>query len=243
MIVERILAKSAGIFFRIYHHPFNQQLSQGTLPRDTFIIFLKQDAAYLRGFSVALKEIAKRFDDRRLAQQFKWFSEEMVDSEKKLQSRYLSPRSLSFYTKQHPPTPIIPVISNYTAYQLNMAKYAPIEEAVSCLASCYWIYQKMGETMSLDNHDSNPYQAWIKSYSGKQFSTATHLMMNTLQEIGMPITCHQLQKNMIHSFYQSAQYELMFYDAILPQIKKLPNDPLRGTKIKEPLVLITSTLR
>ncbi len=221
MIIERILARSAGIFSEIYHHPFNQQLVNGTLSREKFMVFLKQDAEYLREFSVALTLISKRFDDRRLAQQFRWFSKDMINSEKKLQSRYFfeSPAP-TFFLKQHPVTPKIPVIANYTAYQCHMAKHAPIEEALSSLASCYWIYQKMGEKMNTQRHHTNPYQDWIKSYSGKQFSTATQLMMETLDDMGRSITCNHSQEKMILAFYQSAQYELMFYDAILPRPNK-----------------------
>ena len=238
MIIERILSRSAGIFSQIYHHPFNQQLYKGTLPREQFITFLKQDAEYLCGFSNALKQLSNRFDDRQLAQQFKWFSENMIESERKLQSRYLSnsPRP-TFFSKQPSKTPQMPVIVNYTAYQLHMAQHAPIEEAISCLASCYWIYQKMGEKMNLVNHDTNPYQSWIKSYSSKQFTTATQLMIEALDNMGSPIACHLSQEKIIRSFYQSAQYELLFYDAILPR----PN--AMDLKIKEPPVLIKGSLR
>ena len=150
MIVEQILARSAGIFSRIYNHPFNQQLCQGTLAQEKFIAFLRQDAKYLRTFSIALRQLSHRFDDRRLADQFKWFSKEMIQSERNLQSKYLyDPHNIFFSNKSHI-IPKIPVIAHYTTYQLNMVRTAPIEEAISSLASCYLIYQKLLELVLLE---------------------------------------------------------------------------------------------
>ena len=89
----------------------------------------------------------------------------------------------------------------------------------------------MGEKMNLVNHDTNPYQSWIKSYSSKQFTTATQLMIEALDNMGSPIACHLSQEKIIRS------YELLFYDAILPR----PN--AMDLKIKEPPVLIKGSLR
>ena len=245
MIIERILARSAGVIREIQRHPFNQQLYQGTLPRDKFISFLKQDAEYLRGFSHALDLLSRRFDNNRLlAQRCRWFSTEMIDSEKKLQSRYLyESGSPTFFSTPYRVTPKIPAIQYYTTYQAQMAQHAPIEEAVSCLSSCYWIYHQLGQQMKIDNLDTNPYQRWITSYSSKQFTIATQLMIETLHDLGSPITCEKSQEKMIVSFYQSAQYELMFYDAILPRVNPQGAVMPMDLKIYETPVLIKGTLR
>lgn len=244
MIIERILARSAGLFREINHHPFNQQLYQGTLPRETFIRFLRQDAEYLRGFSNALALLSRRFEDRQLAQRFRWFSNEMVDSERKLQSRYLIDSGYpSFFSPRYQITPQIPVIQHYTTYQAQMAQHAPVEEAVSCLSSCYWIYHQLGQQMTTDNLSTNPYQQWIRSYSGKQFTIATQVMIETLHDLAKSITCETSKERIIASFYHSAQYELMFYDAILPRVNPLDGNLPMDLKIKETAVLIKGTLR
>ena len=62
-------------------------------------------------------------------------------------------------------------------------------------------------------------------------------MIEALDNMGSPIACHLSQEKIIRSFYQSAQYELLFYDAILPR----PN--AMDLKIKEPPVLIKGSLR
>ena len=40
MFVNRLMSRSATVLSKLYTHPFNQQLSNGTLPRETFKFYL-----------------------------------------------------------------------------------------------------------------------------------------------------------------------------------------------------------
>jgi len=42
------------IYQAIIQHPFNEELAQGTLPREKFAFYMQQDALYLADFARAL---------------------------------------------------------------------------------------------------------------------------------------------------------------------------------------------
>ncbi|WP_083852111.1 thiaminase II/PqqC family protein [Legionella tunisiensis] len=50
MVFSRILHRCSTFFPKIYHHPFNQTLYDGSLSRKTFRVYLEQDDLYLRDF-------------------------------------------------------------------------------------------------------------------------------------------------------------------------------------------------
>ena len=221
MIFARMLDKSNKILSKIYAHPFNQQLYEGTLSREAFEFYLKQDAIYLRNLSEAFGYTANRFNDRRYAQQFRSFSEEMVEAELNLNARYL--RTIQpgtfFSRRQSLPTNKIPVISLYTDHLLSMAKSAPIAASVASYIPCFWIYNRLGETMNARCHEKNPYGPWMKSYSGARFTASTQLIVQTINELSSTISCPELQEQVCLSFVQSAKFELMFFDAALASQK------------------------
>ena len=71
-------------------------------------------------------------------------------------------------------------------------------------------------------HENNPYGSWMKSYSSKQFTTCTQLIIETLNELTETIVCPNVQEQICLSFFHSAKFELMFFDAAL-QIKNQAN--------------------
>ncbi len=192
---------------KIYEHPFNRELYQGTLPKETFRFYLEQDALYLRGFSKALMLTSSRLTATRHAEQFKLFSEEALDTERNLHTKYLGNTRSSglFYIRKTP----IKAISDYTQHLLNTAKNFPIEEAVASLIPCFWIYSDLGKKMSTYKIETNPYRSWILSYSNIQFTKAAEAIIQIADELGdTPIK----QNKMISAFIKSTEYEILFWD-------------------------------
>ena len=70
MIFKKMTSATNSIMDKIHNHPFNKELSAGSLPKEKFIYYLAQDALYLLDFSKALALTAARLSNNDQAQQF-----------------------------------------------------------------------------------------------------------------------------------------------------------------------------
>ena len=212
MRFTQLLEKSAHILRQIPSHAVNIQLYQGTLPQKAFRFYVEQDELYLRDFGFVLKKTANRFTNLHYKEQFTQFSENTIETERKLLKKYLGP-PLSFFnsdkTRQK-----IPVISAYTEHLSQTAQNASLEEAVASLIPCFWIYNELGKQMNSDCSPNNPYRAWIASYSSNQFSSSTQTIIEISNELNGVISCPLQQEKINQAFLKSAEFELQFFDAI-----------------------------
>ena len=217
MFIKQVIARNTAIFSRIYNHPFNQQLKAGTLPRDVFNFYLEQDALYLRDFSIALKQLSKRFTDRSYAAQFRYFADDMIAAELDIHLKYLGQNNSNtfFSAAKRRHLQKIPVISNYTNHLLYATENAPIAEAVLSCLPCFLIYKELGVQMNAYNQQNNPYYPWIASYSSKQFVTSTQRMVQTADELAAMVTGPAQRASLNKTFLQSIQFERLFFDAAL----------------------------
>ncbi len=218
-LFERMLARSTPLLHQFSKHPFHIELCiKRTLPRSTFETFAEQDAHYLASFAKVLCRISERFTDRRHAQQFKRLSEEIIQAEMNLYSRYLKkPHAFSFFSlNSSPPVREFPIIQQYTQYLLTTANTGSIEEAVASCVACFWIYNKeLGKHTRSTNHQNNYYAPWIASYSSKKFTHATEGIVQTMQEMAQQVRCPLLEKKIIEAFHRSVKYEWQFYNEVM----------------------------
>ena len=220
----RMLNRCAYIFPEIYKHPFNKQLYNGSLPTTTFREYLKQDKLYLGDFSEALLLVSNRFTyDDYYALQFKSLSEYILGTERKFHIKYLGEEQPNvFFQGDKPVRKKIPVIEHYTQHILDTAINASKEEAVASLIPCFWIYCELGKQMDVSAcPSSHPYRNWMASYSSERFTSATKSITQTIQELTTGISCPIHEEKIIASFLKSAEFELMFFDAIYHEQKKL----------------------
>ncbi|MFZ0219701.1 MAG: TenA family protein [Candidatus Aquirickettsiella sp.] len=194
----------ADIMPKLYQHPFNQELTQGTLPIETFIFYLSQDALYLVDFSKALALTATRLPHDRQSELFIQFAINALKAERDLHTNILKKYVTTTTHKQSP------FCFMYTNYLLRMASTAPVEEAVASLLPCFWIYQQVGQRAFAKKIPNNPYQAWIDLYSSSEFNHSVDLMITTVNELAAhaSILCKQ---NMLRAFRSATLCEWQFW--------------------------------
>ena len=211
----RALARSSGVLAKIYTHPFNQQLANGSLSGGLFKLYVEQDSLYLREFATSLTVIANRCSNPIYKQQFTQLSIDMVASELNWHRKHLDSRAgVGFFS----PTVIlpkkIPIIAAYTQHLHYTTTTAPLEVAIASCIPCFWIYSELGKQMNSRCQQNNPYYNWISSYSSQRFLSSTQAIVQTLEELA-PNLQLPLQEQIISSFYKSAEFELRFFDAAL----------------------------
>jgi thiaminase/transcriptional activator TenA len=198
----------ADLMPKIYQHPFNQELAQGTLPIEKFIFYLSQDALYLVDFSKALALTATRLPDNEQSELFIQLTIRSLNAERDLHIKLLKEHPKS----QHKIAQQNPLFFMYTQYLLRMASTATVEESVASLLPCFWIYQQVGQRANAKKISNNPYQEWINLYSSPEFNDSVDLVITTLNKLAAQASIHCKQK-MLRAFRLATLCEWQFWQA------------------------------
>ncbi|PID63583.1 MAG: thiaminase II [Gammaproteobacteria bacterium] len=150
------------------NHAFVQQLGDGTLPKASFLHYLKQDYLFLiqftRAFSLAVYK-SDTFEQMRAGQAG---INAMLDTEINLHIDYCKTWGISEADIHNTPESAATVA--YTRYVLDAGMTGTLAELYAALAPCMLGYAEIGKALSqLPTVADNPYQAWIDLYSGEAF--------------------------------------------------------------------------
>lgn len=200
---EYLWQSIAPIYQQVLQHPFNVELMEGTLDRERFIFYLRQDAYYLISFSRALAFIAGKATSSKIVHQFLNFSIGALIAERELHSSFLGKHDDGF-------EPSLSCIA-YTHYLISIAASASIEEAIAAVLPCFWIYKEVGRYASEHSTQANPYIKWIETYSCQKFSDATTQAISLLDEMATGCSREALER-MRMAFEYSALFEWHFWN-------------------------------
>lgn len=199
--------KAEPVFRAIITMPFIQELISGTLETEKFKFYIAQDSCYLEHFARALAMIAARSNETEQVLDFIRFAEGAIVVENALHNNYLKEFDI---TKN---TPQSLSCHHYTSYLLKEAALAQVEVAMASILPCFWIYKKVGDYIyQHQNHENNPYQTWIDTYSGKEFDLLVDKAIGICDEAANSCTAIQ-QGKMTAAFLKSCQLEWLFWDS------------------------------
>ena len=194
----------------VYDHtlelPFVKSLAAGTLPKEKFLFYLRQDTLYLRRYFRVLANIASRLDNVAHADAFIRFAADGIAVEKALHGQYLGGVS---------PTDdeMSPTCALYTSTLLSQA-LEPVEVEAAAVLPCFWIYQKVGEHIlaTANVTDSNPYKDWITTYADETFAASTRLAIEICDSLAAQASA-AVRDRMTGIFRQCARLEWMFWES------------------------------
>lgn len=209
MIFQQMTHAVSAILHKIQHQPFNQELSQGILPKEKFHFYLAQDALYLADFSRALALTAARLHGHHQHSVMQ-FALGAMNAERDLHHSYLKEQPALLKVEQSP------ICFMYTNYLLKMASLASVEEAFASLLPCFWVYREVGSAMAKSHTQDNPYWQWIELYSGEQFDLSVTSAIAIANELG-DAASDLIKEKMIHAFMQSTKFEWLFWDGAYHQ--------------------------
>ena len=181
------------------HHPFVEQLAEGTLAKGAFQHYLKQDYLYLLQYARTLGLAAYK------AQSFQEIEQAQKDlaitlQEVKLHIQYCKEwgidESSLLQTKES-----MACIA-YTRFVLDCGINGRLADLYAAVAPCSIGYahigtrikaQQLSQGITTEN-SQNPYQAWIDTYASQDFQQAAEVMEVTLNNLCSELTEKQLNK-------------------------------------------------
>jgi thiaminase/transcriptional activator TenA len=207
---QKLWNESADVYNQILSHPFNQALMKGNLEAEPFKFYINQDALYLHDFGRALALIGARSTEPSKLQQFANFAEGTVVVERQLHNHYFQTFNIkASYTKS-------PTCTLYTNFLLSKASLEPYEVGIAALLPCFWIYREVGNYIYRNAAPSNPYQDWIDTYAGEEFSRLVDQAIKITDEVA-DNSSPRVKESMQEAFLYSTRLEWMFWDSAYRQ--------------------------
>ncbi|HDX1085472.1 TPA: thiaminase II [Pasteurella multocida] len=179
---QQLINNSGRYWLDYIHHPFVQQLADGTLPKACFQHYLKQDYLFLFQYNRALSlgiYKADNFAQMKAAQD----AIGALLHEIQLHIQYCESWGIDENTLFH--TEESAACVAYTRYVLDAGMTGGLAELYTALAPCAIGYAVIAKHIveSGKSPANNPYQAWIDTYSGEEFQNAAQNAIATLDAL------------------------------------------------------------
>lgn len=200
---SRLWQKINPFYHDIVNHPFNVELADGTLSKERFDFYIRQDVSYLRGLGKVFSLIAKRANSVRMINQFISYSEDAFLTGRDLHALFLDSSELSFAPS--------PACRDYSNYLIKTATSASLEESIAAVLPCFWIYRELSRKMEEIAKLSNPYLQWITMNASQEYSDMTDEVIALVDENAGHCTEKALGQ-MEEVCVRSSQFEWRFWD-------------------------------
>ena len=194
------------IYQSIIDHPFNRELGEGTLAREKFQFYMKQDSLYLVEFARALALAASKAqnpDDLVLLLEF---SKGAIVAERGLHEFYFEHYGITLDVAR------APGCFSYTNFLIATATHGSYEESLGALLPCFWIYREVGLHIHENAKPDNPYQKWIDTYSAQEFQNIVQSAIDLTDRVAAKSSKEQVAR-MQEAFVMSTRLEWMFWDS------------------------------
>ena len=192
------------IFEAICQHSFIKKLTDGSLDKEVFEFYIRQDSLYLSVYKKLLAAIATQCNDIDECQFFLHSAASTTEVELELHK---------LYADTSVPTEASPSCELYNGFLTNMVYLQPLSVAMAAVLPCYTIYQKVGEyILSLPRRENNPYQAWIETYGSEDFAKAVE-QAKAIVNKHAKLSDEATRAKMSQAFIKAAKLEWMFWDS------------------------------
>ncbi|MDQ6715595.1 MAG: TenA family protein [Actinomycetota bacterium] len=185
--------------------PFLASLRDGSLPRESFVYYLAQDALYLVEFGRAMAMAGAQADG----------PEDLLFWVERARSAILVERQLhATHTAGVDAVTMSPTCTAYTALLRSLGTGGCYPALAAGVLPCFWIYEDVGRRLLQDVGDlaAHPYGDWIGTYGDPEFAAATAQAKAVVDRLAAR-SGPDVVARMHAAFLTAARYELLFWDA------------------------------
>jgi thiaminase (transcriptional activator TenA) len=206
----RLWEAAEPTYAAILDHPFLAGLTDGSLPEPAFAYYVAQDAHYLRDYARALAVVGAKAPTHALAGMFARHAAGTVDVELALHGALLPQLGIDAQTLDR--IEASPTTTAYTSYLLATAYGGSFAEGLAAVLPCYWIYQRVGETLLRRGSPDSRYQRWIDTYGGDDFAATVAEVLGVADDTGPTLGPAEEERARRH-YVATSRFEWMFWDA------------------------------
>jgi thiaminase/transcriptional activator TenA len=209
---DRLRETARPIWDSQLEHPFVKALADGTLPRDVFEFYIRQDARFLDELSKTFAYAATKTTDHTEMQRFGELSLHTLQVEQALHHEFARKFGVSVEEMQR--TPMAPTNYAYTRHLLSIATSGSLAALLTSILPCAWIYAEVGThfTRTLgEPGPEHPYGEWLRTYSAPEFAATGVWLRERLNARAAALPAAE-QAQLEAIFLTSSKYEWMFWD-------------------------------
>ncbi|KAL1924153.1 uncharacterized protein VTP21DRAFT_7188 [Calcarisporiella thermophila] len=195
------------------HHPFVEGMANGTLPRENFIHYLRQDYRFLESFARAYALAAYKSQDMEsiaASSEITIF----IAKESRMHLEYCESWGIPREEVIHTPESMATIA--YTRFVLDQGMTGDLMTLRVALASCVVGYGEIGTRLFNDprtKRDGNPYWKWIETYAADDYQQSVRNALELLEKdapkyVGSPERFAELVK----VFRQATRLEISFWE-------------------------------
>ena len=184
--------------------PLLTGLEDGSLPRDTFVYYMAQDAHYLADYGRVLAAAASQTTD----------ADELLFWARSAHTTVIVERELhAAHVADFAAIPKSPTCTAYTSYLFSLAAAGCYPALAAGIVPCFWIYEDVGRRLKdrVGDLTGHPYGDWISTYGDPQFAASTEQAKQILDRLAAQTDPGTVER-MHQAFATASRYEWMFWD-------------------------------
>jgi thiaminase/transcriptional activator TenA len=202
--------KSDSLWQAIFGHPFVKGIGDGSLTRDRYEYYLKQDYAYLIDFSrVFALASAKSYQEEEMAY-FATLLNATLNMEMDLHRRTCEAFGISRSELEKTQKSLI--TTSYTNLLVRTCYEGNLADILAVLLPCASGYIEIGQRLKKQGlPEDKHYQDWINTYASEEFADLTQWLIDKMNIYAQDATDFQKQRWYSH-YLNSARFEYLFFE-------------------------------
>jgi len=202
--------KTDPLWKAIFDHPFVKGIGDGTLSRDRFEFYLKQDYAYLIDFSRVFALACAKSPTLPDMGTFASLLHVTLNTEMELHRKTCA--AFGIAEGELAKTRKSPATCAYTDLLVRTAYEGELSDILSVLLPCACGYVEIGKRLKSERlPEDRFYRDWIDTYSSAEFQEFADWLIGRMNELAAGATAER--KEQWHRLYESsARHEYLFFD-------------------------------
>lgn len=195
---------------------FIRALADGTLDRERFLFYLRQDALYLREYARVLAAAARIAPTPHEQAFWAQSAQGAITGELELHASWLAPgagvEAATFAVDPAPATVA------YLDHLRSVAFGGDYAELIAAVLPCFWLYTDLGTRLHAGEFDAyardpqHPYASWLATYADPAFEKATEQAIDHVMHAATESDAAG-RRRMLCAFEVSSAHELAFFAA------------------------------
>lgn len=223
---DRLFKTVEPVWNSYLEHPFVKGIGEGTLDKEKFIHYMKQDYVYLIEYSRVFAIGSTKANDLKTMTIFANLLHGTMNFEMDLHREYAEKFGIT--NEELEATEPSATMTAYTSYMISQAQLGGVENAIAAVLACAWSYNWIGKKLATWpgalTHEF--YGNWVKMYSSDGFTKIANDCIDLINDIAKDKPEHELKK-LEEIFVKTSYFEYMFWDMAenisMWPVKKLAN--------------------
>ncbi len=209
-LYQEMRQKADPLWKAVFEHPFVTGIGDGSLSRDRFEFYLKQDYLYLMDFSRVFALAGAKSRTLGEMETFATLLNATLKTEMELHRKTCAAFGIPTHTLTKTRKGMI--TSAYTDFLLRTSYEGGLSEILAVLSPCACGYAEIGQSRGAGKPPDDPfYRDWIRTYSSREFLDLADWLVEKMNEHARGASAKR-REDWYRLYETSARFEYLFFD-------------------------------